>query len=68
MKPFGMKGRKKKVSDLLTEAKLSLQEKERQVVMVDANGEILWIPGVRSSVHSTLSEGFEGVVVWMALG
>jgi tRNA(Ile)-lysidine synthase len=54
MKPFGMKGRKKKVSDLLTEAKLSLREKERQVVMVDAKGGILWIPGIRTSEQSRL--------------
>jgi len=68
MKPFGMKGKQKKLSDLLTEAAMSKEEKSRQWVMVDANNEILWVPGVRSSEVSRLKEGFEGKVVLVEVG
>ena len=45
--PFGMKGRKN-VSDFLTDKKLTLFEKERQPLIVDANGNIIWIIGLRT--------------------
>ena len=45
--PFGMKG-KKRVSDFLTDNKLTLFEKERQPILEDANGNILWIVGLRT--------------------
>lgn len=45
--PFGMKGRKL-VSDYLTDRKLSLFEKERQLVVTDCSGKILWLVGERS--------------------
>lgn len=48
MAPFGMKGRKKLVSDLLTDLKLSRFEKEQQQVVTDANDRILWVVGRRT--------------------
>lgn len=48
MIPFGMKG-SRLVSDILTDKKLNLFQKERQQVVVDASGRILCIPGLRSS-------------------
>ena len=45
--PFGMKGRKL-VSDFLTDRKLSLYEKRRQLVVTDASDRILWIVGQRT--------------------
>ena len=44
--PFGMKGHKL-VSDFLTDLKLSVFEKRRQLVITDRHGEILWVVGSR---------------------
>lgn len=44
--PFGMDGHKL-VSDFMTDQKLSLFDKRRQLVITDASGEILWIVGRR---------------------
>lgn len=44
--PFGMRG-SKLISDFLTDAKLSLIEKRRQMVLVDATGMIIWVVGLR---------------------
>jgi len=67
MKPFGMHWKKKKVSDLLTDAKRTFNEKSGQWVMHNADLEILWIPGIRSSQHSRLKEGFEGKVLFLEI-
>ena len=44
--PFGMEGHRL-VSDFLTDRKLSVLEKRRQLVVTDANGTILWLVGLR---------------------
>lgn len=44
--PFGMRG-SKLVSDFLTDNKLSLLEKRRQLVLCDASDRILWVIGRR---------------------
>lgn len=49
MQPYGMKGRKL-VSDILTDAKLSIIDKEN-VWVLTRNEEILWIIGLRTSCH-----------------
>lgn len=46
-RPFGMKG-SKLVSDLLSDAKLSLDDK-RHIKVLTRNGEILWVIGLRAS-------------------
>ena len=46
MQPFGMKGRKL-LSDLMTDRKMTLFEKRRQLVVVDAAGFIVWAVGLR---------------------
>ncbi len=51
--PFGMKGTKK-VSDIFSDAKLSLQAKSR-VWLLTRNNEILWIVGLRASRHFPLT-------------
>ncbi len=52
--PFGMRG-KKLVSDFLTDCKLSLFEKEKQLVVCDACGHILWVVGLRSDERTRLT-------------
>lgn len=45
--PFGMKGHKL-VSDFLTDRKMNILEKRRQLVVTDAQGEIIWLVGLRT--------------------
>jgi tRNA(Ile)-lysidine synthase len=47
--PAGMGGKKKKVSDVLSEARLSPGEKQSQYLLEDAAGRVLWIPGIREA-------------------
>lgn len=44
--PFGMKG-SKLVSDYLTDRKMNLFDKQRQLVVVDASGKIIWLVSQR---------------------
>ena len=44
--PFGMNG-SKLVSDLLTNLKYSIIDKQQQLIVEDAHGHILWVVGVR---------------------
>ncbi len=46
--PFGMKG-SKLVSDYLTDLKMPLHEKKTQMVVVDANGRIIWLVNHRTT-------------------
>ena len=48
--PFGMQG-SKLVSDFLTDQKLSLLEKRRQLIILDSTGRILWVVGLRPDNH-----------------
>ncbi|MDR0415536.1 MAG: tRNA lysidine(34) synthetase TilS [Prevotellaceae bacterium] len=44
--PLGMKG-EKKLSDFLTDSKLSLFEKQEQLLLCSANGNVAWVAGRR---------------------
>jgi tRNA(Ile)-lysidine synthase len=47
MVPYGMKGRKL-LSDLMTDLKMNVFEKRRQLVVVDSQGVIAWVVGLRT--------------------
>ena len=47
MQPFGMQGTKL-LSDLMTDMKMNVFEKRRQLVVVDAHGVIVWAVGLRT--------------------
>lgn len=47
--PLGMSHGSQKVSDFFTDHKFSLADKQRQQLLVDAAGQILWIVGFRTS-------------------
>lgn len=53
-KPFGMKGFKL-VSDLLKEEKLNAFEKEQCRLLVNGNGDIMWVMGYRSDERYKVS-------------
>ena len=46
--PFGMQG-KRLISDFLTDLKVPLYEKRRQLIVEDSTGEIVWVVGLRTS-------------------
>ena len=58
--PFGMTGRKK-VSDYLIDAKVSMPEKSRQFVLLSA-GEIAWLVGRRIDDRFRLKDSTERVL------
>ena len=53
--PFGMTGHRL-VSDFLTDRKLSVFEKRRQLVVTDATGTILWLVGLRTDNRFRVSD------------
>lgn len=53
--PFGMKG-KKLVSDYLTDRKKNLFEKQSQLVLEDAKGQIIWVVGERTTELCKIKE------------
>lgn len=59
--PFGMKG-SKLVSDFLTDQKVALPLKRRQLVVTDADGNILWVVGKRLDGRFAVSPCSKSVV------
>ncbi|MBR1667993.1 MAG: tRNA lysidine(34) synthetase TilS [Bacteroidaceae bacterium] len=60
--PFGMHGKRKLLSDFLTDQKLCLFEKERQPLLMNGN-EIAWVVGRRSSELYRVDAHTQRVVV-----
>ena len=55
MIPYGMSGRKL-LSDLMTDCKMTVFEKRRQLVVVDAQGVIVWAVGLRTDQRVAVSD------------
>ena len=55
MVPYGMKG-SRLLSDLMTDAKMTLFEKRRQLLVADAQGVIVWAVGLRTSALAAVTE------------
>jgi tRNA(Ile)-lysidine synthase len=63
MLPFGMKGHKK-ISDLLIDHKISLLDKEK-VLVLENDGKILWLVGIRSSEHFKITPSTKKILkIW----
>lgn len=60
--PFGMGGRRKLLSDYMTDQKMNLFDKERQLLLVDGN-EIAWVVGRRGSEKYRVDANTKRVVV-----
>ena len=54
--PFGMAGKHKKVSDLLIDNKVDLFQKEKTAVLLNGDGEIIWVVGIRADERFRLSD------------
>ena len=61
MQPFGMKGRKL-LSDLMTDLKMTVFEKRRQLVVVDSQGVIVWLVGLRVDQRVSVSATTDSVL------
>lgn len=59
--PFGMRG-SRLVSDYFTDQKLSTIEKQRQWLLCDADGRIVWIVGMRADNRFAITEKTKEVV------
>ena len=60
--PFGMRGTKL-VSDYLTDRKKSIIEKQAQLVVTDAKGEIVWLVNERPSSRCCVSESTKRILI-----
>ena len=56
-KPFGMKGKRQKLSDFFTQNKISAFDKEKIWILETAKGEICWIVGYRIDERFKMTEG-----------
>lgn len=54
--PFGMKGRSRKLSDFMTDRKLSRFEKEEVPILENGNGDICWVVGLRADERFRLTK------------
>lgn len=61
MIPYGMTGRKL-LSDLMTDRKMNVFEKRQQLVVVDAQGVIVWAVGLRTDARVAVSKSTTEVV------
>ena len=60
--PLGMHG-SKLVSDFLTDQKVNLLEKRRQLVVADAEGRIVWVVGRRPAHHFRITKDTKKAIV-----
>ncbi len=56
IQPFSLGGRRKKVSDLFSDSKLSLPQK-CSIWLLECDNKILWVAGLRTSIHFPCHQG-----------
>ena len=61
MIPYGMTGRKL-LSDLMTDLKMSLFDRRRQLVVVDAKGAVVWAIGLRTDHRCRVTDATQEVI------
>ncbi len=66
MKPFGMDGHTKLISDILNEAGVSSYHKKKCIVLcfADEQEHILWVPGLRAAGFATITNSTETVLTF----
>lgn len=60
--PFGMRG-SKLLSDYMTDRKMSIIEKEQQLVVTDATGRIVWVVGERLAAQCATDNHTKEVII-----
>ncbi len=66
-KPIGMNG-DKKLSDFFIDEKIPLNDKDDVPILVNGNGEIIWVAGWRQDNRYKLTETTENVTIFELLG
>ena len=66
MRPFGMKGRKL-LSDLMTDLKMTVFEKRRRLVVVDNQGIVVWLVGLRTDQRVAVGDHTKEVLEFVFL-
>lgn len=61
MIPYGMTGRKL-LSDLMTDLKMSLFDRRRQLVVLDAQGAVVWAIGLRTDHRCRVTDATQEVI------
>ncbi len=61
-RPLGMKG-SKLLSDFLTDRKVNRFDKQRQLVVSDAKGDILWVVGLRIDDRYKMTETTQNMLL-----
>ncbi|NQT95591.1 MAG: tRNA lysidine(34) synthetase TilS [Candidatus Omnitrophica bacterium] len=61
MLPLGMKGYKK-ISDILVDEKVSLRKRDNIPILLSADGEIIWLSGIRISEKGKLNTNTKNVL------
>ena len=61
MAPFGMEGKRKLISDLLTEAAIT-GERRKNYPVVEMDDDILWLPGIRRCDYARVSSSTRNVL------
>lgn len=54
----------KKIKDIFINSKLSKDEREKQPIVVDSKGEIVWLPGLKKSKFDKSKEGNYDIILW----
>jgi tRNA(Ile)-lysidine synthase len=60
--PFGMKGKRKKISDLLIDMKIDMFKKEEVFVLVNRNEDIIWVVGLRNDERFRIMESTKRIL------
>ena len=46
---MNLKNGHKKINDIFTDSKVSKEKRDRLPILIDSNGEVLWLPGIKKS-------------------
>ena len=53
----------KKISDIFINEKININDREGYPVVVDSNGEIIWLPGIKKSAFDTKKDGKYDIIL-----
>ena len=54
----------KKIKDIFINSKLSKEEREKQPIVVDSKGQIVWIPGLKKSKFDKANDELYDIILW----
>lgn len=57
-------GSHKKVKDIFIDEKIPKEERDMYPIVVDSNGEILWIPGIKKSKFDASNDEMYDIILW----